>query len=153
MNRILRICAFLLVVAVVAAAACYLTCRFMSGGQIRGEKGSGAGSAHQWIHHELKLTSAQDSTLHPIEQKYASRRAELAASIRAANAELARAIREDRADSPKVAAAVDKIHRAQGELQKVTLDHVFEMRQALTPEQYDKLLDLTATALETDGKP
>lgn len=152
MNPVLRFCALLLVVAIVAATACYLTCRFVMRSQMRGE-GTAAGSAHQWIHRELKLTASQDSTLHPIEQKYASRRAELAASIRAANAELARAIREDRADSPQVAAAVDKIHRAQGELQKVTLDHVFEMRQALTPEQYDKLLDLTATALETDGKP
>ena len=153
MSRALRFCALLLVVAFVAATACYLTCRFVSGNQARGEKGSGSGSAHQWIHRELKLTASQDSTLHPIEQRYAVSRTELAASIRAANAELARAIREDRADSPKVAAAVDKIHRAQGELQKVTLDHVFEMRQALNPEQYDKLLDLTATALETDGKP
>ena len=151
MNRVLRLAALLLTVAVVAAAACFLTGRWMSHRPAPGT-GQGADSAHQWVHRELKLTFEQDQSLHPIEQRYAARRDGLKAAIRQANAELARAIREDRADSPKVSAAVDKIHQAQGELQKVTLEHVFEMRQALSPAQYDKLLNLTATALEADGK-
>ena len=151
MNRALRLAALLLTVAVVAAAACFLTGRFLSHHPAPGT-GQGADSAHQWVHRELQLTAEQDQALHAIEQRYATRRDELKTAIRQANAELARAIREDRADSPKVSAAVDKIHQAQGELQKVTLEHVFEMRQALSPAQYDKLLNLTATALEADGK-
>ena len=151
MNRALRLAALLLTVAVVAAAACFLTGRFLSHHPAPGT-GLGGDAAHQWVHRELILTPEQDQALHPIEQRYATRRDELKAAIREANAELARAIREDRADSPKVSAAVDKIHQAQGELQKVTLEHVFEMRQALSPEQYDKLVNLTATALEADGK-
>ena len=152
MIRVLRLLALLLTVVVVAATACFLTGRFLSRHQASGGGHADAGGAHQWVHRELHLTPEQDAALHPIEEKYATRRGELTTAIRQANAELARAIREDRADSPKVAAAVDKIHQAQGELQKVTLEHVFEMRQALTPEQYDKLLNLTAGALEADGK-
>ena len=151
MNGALRIAALLLTVAVVAATACFLTGRFVSHHPAPGT-GQGADSAHQWVHRELQLTAEQDQALHAIEQRYATRRDELKTAIHQANAELARAIREDRADSPKVSAAVDKIHQAQGELQKVTLEHVFEMRQALSPAQYEKLLNLTATALEADGK-
>ena len=151
MNRALRLAGLLLTVAVVAATACFLTGRFLLHHPAPGT-GQGADAAHQWVHRELQLTFEQDQTLHAIEQRYAARRDELKTAIRQANAELARAIREDRADSPKVSAAVDKIHQAQGELQKITLEHVFEMRQALSPAQYDKLLNLTATALEADGK-
>jgi hypothetical protein len=46
-----------------------------------------------------------------------------------------------------VKAAVQKIHHAQGELQQAVLDHVFDMRPVLTQEQYDRLIQLTATAL------
>ena len=61
--------------------------------------------------------------------------------------ELAQAILEDQGDSPKVAEILEKIHQSHGELQKVTLKHVFEMKKVLSPEQYKKLLDLTADAL------
>ena len=46
-----------------------------------------------------------------------------------------------------MAAAIRSIHAAQAELQQATIDHVFEMRTALRPDQYDKLLNLTANAL------
>lgn len=113
MNRALRLAGLLLTVAVVAAAACFLTGRFLSHHPAPGT-GQGADAAHQWVHRELKLTAEQDQALHAIEQRYAARRDELKTAIRQANAELARAIRKDRADSPKVSAAVDKIHQAQG---------------------------------------
>ncbi len=151
MNRALRLAVLLLTVAAVAAGSCLLTGRWMSRGPMSGAV-QGADAAHQWVHRELHLTPAQDESLHPSERRYAERRDGLKAAIRQASADLARAIREDRADSPKVSAAVDRIHQAQGELQKVTLEHVFEMRRTLSPAQYDQLLNLTATALEADGK-
>ncbi len=69
------------------------------------------------------------------------------AQIREANRELAEAIVSDRSDSERVKAAVDKIHRAQGQLQNAVLEHVFDMRPVLTPEQYDRLVRMTADAL------
>jgi Spy/CpxP family protein refolding chaperone len=67
--------------------------------------------------------------------------------IRSANKELAEAIKQDQAASPRVSAAVEKIHHAQGKLQEATLEHVLEMKEVLTPEQYQKLLNLTADEL------
>ena len=79
MKRALRLAALLLTVVVVAAAACFLTGRLLSHRPAPGT-GQGADTAHQWVHRELKLTSEQDQSLHPIEQRYAARRDELKAA-------------------------------------------------------------------------
>ena len=102
---------------------------------------------HYWIHSQLSLSSKQESELERIEAKFAGRRDELIASIREANQELAEALLSDKGDSERVKAAVQKIHRAQGELQQAVLDHVFDMRPVLSQEQYDRLIQLTAHAL------
>ena len=102
---------------------------------------------HYWIHRELGLNAKQESDLEPIEAKFAGRRDELFASIREANRELAEALLADKGDSERVRDAVQKIHHAQGELQQAVLEHVFDMRPVLTPEQYDRLIQLTARAL------
>ena len=68
-------------------------------------------------------------------------------SIREANRELAEALLTDKSDSERAKGAVQRIHRAQGELQQAVLEHVFAMRPVLTPEQYDRLIQLTAHAL------
>jgi Spy/CpxP family protein refolding chaperone len=102
---------------------------------------------HYWIHNQLSLSDKQERELEPIEAKFAQRRDKLVASIREANQELAEALLADKGDSERVKAAVQKIHRAQGELQQAVLEHVFDMRPVLTPEQYDRLIQLTAHAL------
>jgi len=102
---------------------------------------------HDWIHTQLGLTADQEKALDPIEQRYHERARVLEDEMRAGNQELARAILEDGDDSPRVRDAIAKIHLAMGELQRVAIDHVFEMRAALTPEQYNKLLHFTADAL------
>ncbi len=145
MNNALRLVLLLAAVAVVAVASCLATNRLLHGRII----GTRPAEAHEWIHRELNISAAQDQALTAVEERYAQRRRELTEAIRAANMELARAIVEDRGYSPRVTAAVEKIHRAQGELQKATLEHVFEMRPALSPEQYDKLLRSTAAALQS----
>ena len=55
--------------------------------------------------------------------------------MRAANAELARAIQSRHEYSPEVQAAVERFHGAMGELQKETILHVLAMRTVLTPAQ------------------
>ena len=88
-----------------------------------------------------------ESDLEPIEAKFAGRRDELFASIREANWELAAALLADKSDSERVKDAVQKIHRAQGELQQAVLEHVFDMRPVLTMEQYDRLIQFTVHLL------
>ncbi len=142
MKRTARALALLAVVAVVAGVACWFTARHLER-QARLE----AVEAHSWVHSQLNITPEQDKALSPIEQRYSEKKKHYAELLRIANQELAQAIREDRRDSPRVTATVARIHEAQGELQNATLQHIFEMQPVLTPQQYDKLLKLTAEAL------
>ncbi|MCX6972963.1 MAG: periplasmic heavy metal sensor [Verrucomicrobia bacterium] len=103
--------------------------------------------AHAWIHTQLNITAEQDLALVPIEKRYHSERNNLEQQLTLANRELAEAILADGRDSERVHAAIEKIHHHMGALQRVTIGHVFEMKEVLTPEQYQKLLNLTANAL------
>jgi nickel and cobalt resistance protein CnrR len=141
MKKPLQLVAMLIVVALVAAAACYVSASLF--GPLRGSAADG----HEWIHKQLDLTPAEQKALEPIETKFAERKRNLMREIRSANKELAEAIKQEQADSPRVSAAVEKIHYAQGKLQEATLEHVFEMKEVLTPAQYQKLLNLTADEL------
>jgi Spy/CpxP family protein refolding chaperone len=141
MNKPMRLVAIFITVALVATAACYLSAKVYM------LPGRSAVNDHEWIHKQLGLTLAEQKALEPIETKFEERKRELMGEIRNANKELAEAIKQDQADSPRVSTAVERIHHAQGELQEVTLGHVFEMKKVLKPEQYQELLNLTANEL------
>lgn len=134
----------LALVAAIACAACWLTARYLNRTG-HTEKGD----AHAWIHTQLGITAEQEKALEPIEQRYAEQKKHYGEMLRIANDELGKAILEDRNDSDRVKAAVARIHQAQGELQNATLQHIFEMKSVLTPQQYEKLLQSTADALST----
>lgn len=92
-------------------------------------------SLHEFVHDELQLTTGQRQRLEGLEADFAVRRKAREAELRAANAELARAIQARHEYSPEVKAAVERFHDAMGELQKETILHVLAMRTVLTPEQ------------------
>jgi hypothetical protein len=69
--------------------------------------------------------------------------------MRAANADLSRAIAASHAYTPEVQAAVDRFHHAMGELQKQTILHVLAMRAVLTAQQaqlFDQTVEHSLTA-------
>jgi Spy/CpxP family protein refolding chaperone len=136
-----RLLLFVLLLGAIAAVTFYVCNHFLH------QSVAGPVNYHYWIHSELGLSAKQETDLEPIEAKFARRRDELFASIREANRELAQALLADKSDSGRVKDAVQKIHRAQGELQQAVLEHVFDMRPVLTPEQYNRLIQLTAQAL------
>lgn len=92
-------------------------------------------SLHEFVHEELRLFPDQRTRLEVLEQDFAVRRRAREAELRAANAELARAIQVRHEYSPEVQAAVERFHDAMGELQKETILHVLAMRTVLTPDQ------------------
>ncbi|MDE1171752.1 MAG: periplasmic heavy metal sensor [Verrucomicrobium sp.] len=141
MNRAWAFGILLLAVALVASGSCLLTGQYLKHRQAAPE------FSHAWIHHQLAITPDQDRKLGPIEAAFTEKRRHYAELIRLANLELAQAVADDQADSPRVQVAVEKIHDAMGGLQNATLDHVFEMKAVLTPEQYDKLIRLTSEGL------
>ncbi|CAN5600857.1 hypothetical protein BH09VER1_BH09VER1_20580 [soil metagenome] len=133
----------LIAVFFLAAFVSFLSIFFYS----KFSQGPGPSSAHAWIHSQLGLTAEQEKAIEPIEHAYHLKCCDLEMQMNAGNQELARAILADGNDSPRVQAAIAKIHLAMGELQGATIGHVFAMKPALTPEQYNKLLHMTADAL------
>ena len=141
MNGLGKLTLLLVLVAVVAASACWMTGHFLS------RQASRPDDFHHWLHTQLGLTADQDKALEGEEDRFAGQRKELVAAIKQDNAELATAMMEDKAYSPRVVAAVEKIHHAQSALEEATLAHIFAMKPILSPEQFDKLLRLTSEAL------
>ena len=141
MKRFYRDLRLAVIVAVLAFGACW-----MVGNSFMGHR-EPTHDPHQWLHEQLNLTAEQDEKLVPIEEKFAERKKALETEIYQANKELATAINDDGHYSPRVQQSVDKIHMTMGELQKVTLEHLFEMHSVLTPEQRKKLNSLTTDAL------
>jgi len=93
---------------------------------------------HQVLHEQLDLDPGQNARVETIEAQFAIRRQALELELRADNAGLAAAIASEHGYGPQVGAAVDRSHRAMGELQKATLEHVFAMRSVLRPDQAQK---------------
>jgi hypothetical protein len=111
------------------------------------------GELHSIMHRELDLDKRQEAGVEALENSFASRRKELEAKLRQANAELAQAMATEHQYGPRVAAAVDHAHIAMGDLQKATLEHVFAMRALLRPDQaarFDRAVDKALTG--TDGE-
>jgi nickel and cobalt resistance protein CnrR len=140
--RILRFLILLIAVSLVAGVTCFFTGVFMRSHDPMFR------FTHAGIHRQLGLTTDQERELQPSEEQFQARRAALLNKIREANTELAEAILADQSDSSRVSTAVAKIHAAQGELEEATLAHVFQMKAGLRLDQYRKLLELTAEALQ-----
>lgn len=107
-------------------------------------------SLHEVVHNELNLTAAQQRQIESLEADFATRRHALEAEMRAANAELASAIREEHGYGPGVAASVERFHHGMGNLQTATIRHVFAMREVLSAEQKQVFDNTVVTALTTD---
>ncbi len=105
--------------------------------------------AHEWIHTQLGITAGQNTKLDAIEARYHGKRENLEQALSQANRELAQEIRSGGKDPERVNAAIAKLHSKMGELQMLTIQHILEMKEALSPEQYQKLLNLTADALDS----
>jgi len=98
---------------------------------------------HDVVHERFDLTPAEHDRLDAAERLYAARRAAIESRIREANRALAEAIRSTPELSPEVLRASGAVEAAAAELQRVTLQHIFEMRDALDPAhraEYDRVL-------------
>ena len=109
-----------------------------------------APNLHEALHHDLDLTDLQRQQIDALERDFATHRQALELEMRAANAELAAAIREEHGYGPRVTAAVERFHRAMGALQSETMRHVFAMREVLTPEQKIRFDNIVASALTAE---
>jgi len=136
------IAGFFVAVIAVAALSSFCTMHWMEA------RHAATVDPHEWLHSELKITPEQHEALAPLETKFAERNRVLKEQMRAANHDLAVAIGKGEANSPEISAAIGKIHLHMGELQNASIDHIFEMRAKLTPEQGATLLRLAQQALD-----
>ncbi|HSI82603.1 MAG: Spy/CpxP family protein refolding chaperone [Candidatus Methylacidiphilales bacterium] len=151
-SNALRFALLLLVVAVVSVSSCWITNRLFSVHRHGDAHSAHSDHAHQWIHDQLGLTPEQEKLLEPIEKRYQEERRRQITLLQNLNKELAAALLQDKEKTQRIDLIVEKIHDAMGDLQKATLNHVFEMKSILRPEQSDKLLKLTAESLDEMSK-
>lgn len=102
---------------------------------------------HAWMHEHLDITPEQHEKLDPIEAEFEKQRTRLRSEIHAAGAELAAVISETAADDARLQAALEKLNKSQGELQRLTLEHFFAMKRYLRPAQARKLVEWTHDSL------
>jgi len=138
--------AFLLVLAVAAPGSAILAAR-LAARHARGHDHTHSEASekdfHAFLHARLQPTPEQALLLDPLEHRYEEERLRLRGAIESASKDLAAAIRDGRRDSVDVGSALARLHGLQGELQRITLDHFFEMKEHLDPTQAALLLELT----------
>jgi len=105
---------------------------------------------HAWMHEHLDITPEQHEKLEPIEAEFAQQRVRLQADIRQADQALATVISAAEVNDPALQAALKSLNQAQGELQRLTLEHFFAMKRYLRPAQAKKLLEWTHDSLTRD---
>lgn len=114
--------------------------------------GASEQSFHEWLHANLALSAAQHQALKPFEASFEIERERLRNEIRAAGKQLAEGIREKGAKPETVETSLQRLQMAQGELQRATLRHFFQMKDHLDPRQAEQLVRWTHDNL-LDGNP
>lgn len=102
------------------------------------------------VHRELDLSDAQNRSISNIEKTFATRRSALETEMRAANRDLAAAVRAEPEFGPRAKAAITRFHIAESALQQETVMHVLAMRRVLTPDQARKFDEEISRALTAE---
>lgn len=92
---------------------------------------------------ELQLTEAQAAAFAKLQAEYQQRLAEICAAHCAARADLAAAL----ADPLKARECCARMCAAQADSEKLALDHIYQVRALLTPEQQERHLALVRQQL------
>ena len=148
-KRYINALSLIIMVLLVAFGAMYMSQHYR---MIAHDFMSHSGDTHRYLHEKLGITKEQDVQLQDIEANYQKRKLRLEETIRLANIELADAIKKNPSFTPEVQKAIDKIHQSMGELQKASLEHLFQMQPILSLQQNEKLKNLITDALYDNAK-
>jgi len=94
-----------------------------------------ADGLHEIVHHELALSTRQETTIAELETAFEAERVRLEQDVFDARQALGEALVRDKALSPDVRTAAANFHDVMGELQIASLNHILAMRATLDPEQ------------------
>lgn len=117
----------------------------------------GAGHAHpspgldDILHKELGLTPEQERRIADLEAQFSGQQEQLEKAMRAANRELAQALKSEHSYGEKAKAAVAHFHDAMAKLQELTMLHIVDMRDVLTPAQASRFDETIGKSLTSDA--
>ncbi len=95
------------------------------------------------MHDQLEISDEQWTQLEPFETALEKERTTLLEEIDEGGKELAAAIGKGDRGAPEIKEALKRINEAQAELQEKTLDHFFVMKEHLSPDQAERLIEWT----------
>jgi len=101
------------------------------------------------LEQKMELSSTQKNSIAKIETAYKANREVLEHQLNTANRRLGELLVLDGYCSVRVQAELNDLHKTMAELQLLTLQYVFSMKDVLTAEQYQELLEFTAKSLAT----
>ena len=133
-----------------SAVTAFLVARATMTGQFRSPEAatvSAGGTFHDWLHSQLQITPDQEVSLAPIELTFVRQRMEILQQIQEAGKNLAAALESEPADSAAITEALAAIHDEQGHLQRITIEHFLKMKEHLSPDQSQRLLQWTRESI------
>lgn len=101
--------------------------------EVKGEQGD----FHDWLHQQLELTADQKESLAPIERRFEAEHAQLSEALAEASAELAHALGNPGETLESLRPIMTKRQQLQARLQELTVKHLLEKRERLTPAQQE----------------
>ena len=104
---------------------------------------------HQWLHNQLDLTSQEAESIDVFEGPYQAERQRLLQEFDNRIQELAQQLESESSFSSEVDQALERVHDAHGELQRLSIEHYFDMLQTLPEDKQRKLRALAVEALST----
>jgi uncharacterized protein YlxW (UPF0749 family) len=135
---------FVALVAGVAVFCCYFTWNMRSTMEVHDVQDA---KLHRFLEQELNLTPVQMQEITAIETTYQKQLQSLEKEMRLINADLAVLIREQDTYTPQMQEKVDVLHNKMGELQRITIAHIYAMYPHLNATQKKKLQIFVADAL------
>ncbi len=145
-KKIVHALAFMILIVSSAMGSAYIGQHYFPHIHLQDETAK-LNSFDQILHQQLSISPQQDVQLARIEETYQKQLKQFSEKLKLINIELANAVKEEKSFGPRIEKAIEENHTTLGELQKVTMKHLFEMQTVLSPEQSEKRNSVIANAL------
>lgn len=142
MNPAVKVGLFAVAIIVVCCAISLTVVRLLYQPRVSEEE-----FGHEWLHDRLHLSEAEETALISIEKDYDLQKRELEEQFDERKTRLAKLLIDQSEYTDETTKAVLEIHMTHGELQKLSIEHYFDMMGVLSTANQAKLKRLAAEAL------
>lgn len=148
MKKLPQIMFFLMAIACAGAVGAWIG----QGSISLQHQGEYSDDTYALLHGELNITDAQESQIAEIEKEFTRLRTLYEDQMRAANLELAQAIKDGGYRSPNIEPIVHRIHESMGSLQTLSLKHLADIESVLEDEQNTRLREMVIERLQHNAE-